>query len=56
MSLLSAIIEYWHKEDNGMWEDYEDIHISSVGVCLAKLIKTRKVVDVPRYLIDKKIH
>lgn len=48
-----ASIEYWHDEDNGMWEENEEVHASSVGACVAGLLKIRKIVDVPQYLIDK---
>src|SRR3989344_4518011 len=27
-------IEYWHDKDNGMWEENEEVHASSVGACL----------------------
>lgn len=30
-------IEYWRDEDNGMWEENEEVHASSVGACLAGL-------------------
>jgi GH15 family glucan-1,4-alpha-glucosidase len=34
-------IEYWHDRDNGIWEENEEIHASSVGACVAglKLLK-----------------
>lgn len=35
-------IEYWHDADNGMWEENEEVHASSVGACVAGLIKVRK--------------
>ncbi len=35
-------IEYWHDTDNGMWEENEEIHASSVGACVAGLIKVRQ--------------
>ena len=46
-------IEYWHDKDNGMWEENEEIHASSVGACVAGLKKISKVVDVPAKLIKK---
>src|SRR3989338_11689602 len=46
-------IEYWHDKDNGMWEEYEEIHASSVGACLAGLKAIAKIVDVPAELIKK---
>ncbi len=30
-------IEYWHDPDNGVWEEYEEVHASSVGACVAGL-------------------
>jgi len=32
-------IEYWMDPDNGMWEEAEEIHTSSVGACVAGLKK-----------------
>jgi len=48
-----ASIEYWHDKDNGMWEENEEVHASSVGACVAGLKKISKVVDVPQVLIQK---
>jgi phosphorylase kinase alpha/beta subunit len=44
-------IEYWNDEDNGMWEEKEEVHASSVGACVAGLKKISKIVDVPQNLI-----
>jgi len=46
-------IEYWHDADNGVWEEYEEIHSSSVGACLAglKKIKESKLAIVKDELI-----
>ncbi len=46
-------IEYWHDKDNGVWEENEEIHASSVGACVAGLRKISKLVDVPQELILK---
>ncbi len=46
-------IEYWHDKDNGMWEENEEVHASSVGACVAGLKKISKIVDVPKWLIKK---
>lgn len=46
-------IEYWHNPDNGMWEEAEEVHASSVGACVAGLEKIRFLVDVPQEIIDK---
>lgn len=48
-----ASIEYWHDRDNGMWEENEEVHASSVGACVAGLKGISKIVDVPRWLIEK---
>ena len=45
-------IEYWHDEDNGMWEENEEIHASSVGACLAGLFAVQGLVFVPRHMIE----
>ena len=46
-------LEYWHDKDNGVWEENEEVHSSSVGACLAglKAVKGIKGIDVPDYLI-----
>ena len=46
-------IEYWQDKDNGMWEENEEIHASSIGACVAGLKKISKIVDVPELLIKK---
>jgi len=46
-------IEYWQDEDNGMWEENEEVHASSVGACVAGLKQIRKLVDVNPELITK---
>ena len=46
-------IEYWQDKDNGMWEEYEEIHASSIGACVSGLKKISKIVDVPQDLIKK---
>jgi phosphorylase kinase alpha/beta subunit len=46
-------IEYWHDKDNGMWEENEEVHASSVGACTAGLQKISKIIDVPEELITK---
>lgn len=35
-------VEYWHDKDNGMWEENEEVHASSVGACLAALKLLKK--------------
>ena len=46
-------IEYWHDKDNGMWEENEEVHASSIGACVAGLKKISKIVDVSQDLIKK---
>lgn len=48
-------IEYWHDPDNGVWEEYEEVHASSVGACVAGLrsISKSSIVRVPYHLIEK---
>jgi phosphorylase kinase alpha/beta subunit len=46
-------IEYWHDKDNGMWEENEEVHASSVGACVAGLDKISILVDVDKDLIEK---
>jgi len=46
-------IEYWHDKDNGMWEENEEVHASSVGACTAGLKSISKIVNVPKDLIKK---
>ena len=50
-----ASIEYWHDPDNGVWEEYEEVHASSVGACVAGLrsITRLKETKVPLELIQK---
>ncbi|MBW3017430.1 glycoside hydrolase family 15 [Candidatus Woesearchaeota archaeon] len=45
-------IEYWHDKDNGMWEENEEVHASSVGACVAGLKKISKYVYVPEWLVE----
>ena len=46
-------VEYWNDRDNGMWEENEEVHASSVGACVAGLKKASKLVDVDPELIKK---
>lgn len=48
-------IEYWADRDNGVWEEYEEVHASSVGACVAGLKSIAKlgILDVPRSLVEK---
>ena len=46
-------VEYWQDADNGVWEENEEVHASSVGACVAGLKKISKIVDVPKSLVKK---
>src|SRR3989344_4573928 len=48
-------IEYWHNPDNGVWEEYEEVHASSVGACVAGLKQMQKLtyIEVPSHLVEK---
>ena len=48
-----ASIEYWQDRDNGIWEENEELHASSLGACVAGLKAVRHIVDVPQSLIQK---
>lgn len=46
-------VEYWHDEDNGIWEEYAEVHASSIGACLAGLKKIKKAgFEVPDFMIN----
>src|SRR3989339_1872741 len=47
-------IEYWDDGDNGVWEEYEEVHASSVGACVAGLKSVSKldIFKVPDHLIQ----
>ncbi|MCK5096403.1 MAG: glycoside hydrolase family 15 [Candidatus Pacebacteria bacterium] len=47
-----AAIEYWHDPDNGMWEEYEELHASSLGACVAGL---KKVAQLPYIVVQDEI-
>lgn len=46
-------LQYWKDDDNGVWEENEEVHASSVGACVAGLKAISKIVDVPHALIQK---
>ncbi len=48
-----ASIEYWHDPDNGMWEEYEELHASSVGAVVAGLreVAALPFIEIPDGLI-----
>lgn len=47
--------EYWRDPDHGMWEEWREIHASSLGACVAGLNAIKPYLDVPRELIDRGI-
>jgi len=49
-------IEYWKDEDNGIWEENEEVHASSVGACVAGLREISFLVEVTPELILKGMH
>jgi GH15 family glucan-1,4-alpha-glucosidase len=48
-----ATCEYYLDPDNGVWEEWREVHSSSVGACVAGLTAVRDLVFVPRDLILK---
>ncbi|MCC2684285.1 MAG: hypothetical protein K0R75_1184, partial [Paenibacillaceae bacterium] len=46
-------VEYWHDPDNGMWEENREVHVSSVGACVAGLKSVEQVVHIPIGLIER---
>ncbi len=50
-----TVVEYWNDPDNGVWEEYEEVHASSVGACVAGLTIARDngIATVPEESIEK---
>ena len=51
-------IQYYRDVDNGIWEENEEVHASSVGACVAGLKKVKEVfksINIPAELIEKGI-
>ncbi|MEH6992006.1 glycoside hydrolase family 15 protein [Neobacillus drentensis] len=46
-------VQYWEDADNGMWEEWREIHSSSVGACVAGLQAVKDIVFVPGEWITK---
>ena len=44
-------IEYWRDTDNGIWEEQEQLHASSIGACIAGLKAVQQIARVPNQLI-----
>lgn len=38
-----STLEFWHDSDSGMWEEWEEIHASSIGACIAGLEMAKKI-------------
>ena len=38
-----ARVEYWHDPDNGIWEEYFELHASSIGSVVAALEKAKQI-------------
>jgi len=48
-------LEYWHDDDNGIWEENMEVHASSIGSCVAALRKAREIewLSVPDHAIEQ---
>lgn len=48
-------IEYWQDPDNGIWEEFEEVHASSIGACIAGLKAVAKLdeINIPVEMIQK---
>lgn len=44
-------IQYWCDPDHGIWEEWREVHLSSVGACVAGLKAISKHLDVADHLI-----
>jgi GH15 family glucan-1,4-alpha-glucosidase len=51
-------MHYWCDPDNGVWENDEEVHASSVGACVAglRMMKKHTKIVVPEDLIEKGVH
>lgn len=51
---MHIALRYWEDADNGMWEENEEVHASSVGAVVAGLQALREQgFEVPQHAIDK---
>jgi phosphorylase kinase alpha/beta subunit len=50
-----ACCQYWMDADNGIWEEWREVHSSSVGACVAGLmaVKEQGLAQVPSDLITR---
>lgn len=48
-------LEYWRDPDNGIWEEYEEVHASSVGAVVGALQKLKDVpyIKIPDGMLEK---
>lgn len=48
-------IEYWNDADNGVWEEWEELHASSVGACVAALKKLSELpyISIPENMLER---
>jgi GH15 family glucan-1,4-alpha-glucosidase len=46
-------LEFWNSPDNGMWEEYLEVHSSSVGAVTAGLLSVRNLIHLPDEYIKK---
>lgn len=48
-------LAYWEDPDNGVWEEYEEVHSSSIGACLAGLeaVTRAGIAEVPEEWIAR---
>jgi phosphorylase kinase alpha/beta subunit len=53
-----VMLEYWHDEDNGIWEENMEVHASSIGSVVAAFKKAQEVdwLTVPQIAIDRGQH
>jgi len=47
-------LEYWQDPDNGVWEEYEEVHASSIGPCVAglKALNEHDFIEMPDGAIE----
>ncbi|MDA8597103.1 glycoside hydrolase family 15 protein [Candidatus Pacebacteria bacterium] len=47
-------LEYWHDDDNGIWEENMEVHASSIGSVIAALRKANQLdwLEVPEFAIE----
>jgi phosphorylase kinase alpha/beta subunit len=46
-------IEYWHCQDNSLWEEQTELHSSSIGAAVGALKHIKGIVEVPDWMIEK---